>query len=74
MVCVAQALTEYHVVLLAGGRLRCINRVSGQTVQELALTGGPSSAPALGLATDEAAGTVYLFTGTRALFGNRQVC
>ncbi len=66
--CVAQALTEYHVVLLAGGRLRCINRVSGQTVQELALPGGPSSAPALGLAADEAAGTLYLFTGTRSLY------
>lgn len=58
-----QALTQYHLVLLAGGRLHAVNRVSGKTVQEIALGGAVGGAPALGLATDQAAGTIYLFTG-----------
>lgn len=58
-----QALTQYHLVLLAGGRLHAVNRVSGKTVQEIALGGAVGGAPALGLAADQAAGTIYLFTG-----------
>lgn len=61
-----QALTQYHLVLLAGGRLHAVNRVSGKPVQELALGRAVGGAPALGLATDQAAGTIYLFTGARS--------
>ncbi len=62
----AQALTEFHMVMLTGSRLSCINRVSGALVQEVPLNArlgaGPGSQP-LGLAADQMAGAVYLFTG-----------
>ena len=61
--CAAQALTQYHLLLLVDGRVQAINRVSDKLVQEIALGGAVGGAPALGLTSDAAAGTVYLFTG-----------
>lgn len=61
--CLAQALTQYHLLLLVDGRVQAINRVSDKLVQEIALGGAVGGAPAQGLTCDAAAGTVYLFTG-----------
>ena len=63
-----QALTECHHVLLREGRLHMVNRISGALVQDITLTGPRASPvlgslPALGLAADHAAGSLYLFTG-----------
>lgn len=60
-----QALTEYHYVLLFPARLVLVNRVSEAAVQEIQL-GGRSSPPfagtPVGLAVDDAASSVFLFT------------
>ena len=43
--------------------MQAINCVSEKPVQEIALGGAVGGAPAQGLTSDEAAGTIYLFTG-----------
>ncbi|KAK9832068.1 hypothetical protein WJX81_003754 [Elliptochloris bilobata] len=60
---VSLALTQYHLLLLVCGRVQAVNRVSGKVVQEIVLGSAVSGAPVLGLTADEAAGTIYLFTG-----------
>lgn len=64
--CAAQAMTEHHVVVLFPHRLVAVNVVSGRVVQQLPLTGRHAIGVPLGLATDAATGTVYLFTGAAA--------
>ena len=65
--CVAQAVTEHHVVVLFPHRLVAVNVVSGRVVQRLPLTGRHAIGVPLGLASDAATGTVYLFTGAAAV-------
>lgn len=58
------AMTEYHVILLYPDCIVAINTVSGAAVQRLHLADcRPGVANPLGLATDAATATVYLFTG-----------
>lgn len=64
-----QALSQFYLLLLFPSKVQCINRVNGQVRQELPLTpsraltpGGPSP-QALGLASDDAEGTLYLMSG-----------
>ena len=59
---------QYHLLLLVDGRVQAINRVSDKLVQEIALGGAVGGAPAQGLTSDAAAGTVYLFTGMCSTF------
>ncbi len=59
-------MTEHHVLVLFPHRLVAVNVVSGRVVQQLPLTGRHAIGVPLGLATDAATGTVYLFTGAAA--------
>lgn len=62
----AQALTQYHVLVLGGGHVWAINQVSGGLVQDIRLAArlgpGPPS-QALGLACDDMAAAVFCYTG-----------
>eukprot|EP00884_Botryococcus_braunii_P001644 jgi/Botrbrau1/11480/Bobra.0360s0007.1 len=62
----ALAMTQYHVLVLAGGRIAVFNQISGSLVQEIRLAPrlgpGPAS-QALGLATDDMAGATFCYTG-----------
>ena len=65
-----QAQTEYHELLLYGGRLQMVNRVSQSLVQEVPLQGRTPSGlgiQPLGFAPDPSSGTLYLYTGGYAL-------
>jgi hypothetical protein len=67
----SQALTQFHVLLLAAGRLLLVSRVSGQAVQEVALPSlgsslapqPPAAAASPALLRDEETSTVYLAAG-----------
>ena len=65
--CHAQAVTEFHVLLLYPMRLLALNAVSHAVVQDIALAGrgapGYAGQP-LALATDPATASVYLYTST----------
>ena len=55
------AITEYHLVLLFAGSLKVLNRISERVVHEEELDGNFRGVP-LGLARDEHAQVVYLYT------------
>ena len=63
--CCAQAVTEFHLLLLYPTRLLALNAVSHAVVQDIALAGrgapGYAGQP-LALATDPATASVYLYT------------
>ena len=68
LLCVAQAMTEFHYLLLDQSSLRIYNRISGQLVQEIAISGPGGMLPSAQgassvLLRDAEAAQVYVVVG-----------